>query len=88
MNPELPPSPTERESRAGDAGVALPLLGLFLLMPPLITLFAVPHAVAGVPLIVVYLFGVWLALVLAAAWLGRALLPRRNAPPEGCSPPG
>lgn len=68
------PSP-ERSARARDAAVVLPLLGLFLLMPPVIGLFAVPVDVAGVPLIVLYLFGVWLALVLAAALLGRALQP-------------
>jgi len=81
------PTPPEREARARDAAIVLPLLGLVLLMPPLIVLFAVPISVAGVPLIVVYLFGVWLALVLGAALLGRVLQPRTPAPPDGCSTP-
>ena len=85
MAPEPLPTPSEHDARARDAAVVLPLLGLFLLMPPVIVLFAAPHAFGGVPLIVLYLFGVWLALVLAAALLGRVLLPR--APSEGCSPP-
>jgi hypothetical protein len=67
--------------------IVLPLLGLFLLMPPVIALFAAPLHVAGVPLIVVYLFGVWLALVLGAVLLGRALQPRSPVPSTGCSPP-
>jgi hypothetical protein len=87
MAPELPQTPPERSARARDAAHVLPLLGLFLLMPPMIALFAVPLDIAGVPLIVAYLFGVWLALVLGAALLGRALLPREPASPTGCSRP-
>jgi len=87
MAAESPTPAIERSARARDIAVLLPLLGLFLLMPPLITLFAVPLAVAGVPLIVIYLFGVWLALVLGAVLLGRALQPRVPPPPDGCSRP-
>jgi len=84
---ELLPTPPEGQARARDAAIVLPLLGLVLLMPPVIALFAVPIRVGGVPLIVVYVFGVWLALVLGAALLGRALQPRAPAPPDGCSTP-
>jgi hypothetical protein len=66
----------ERSARARDAARLLPIFGLFLLMPPVISLFAVPADVAGVPLLVLYLFAVWLALVLGAALLGRLLEPR------------
>ena len=62
-------------TRARDAARLLPALGVFLLMPPVITLFAVQADVGGVPLIVVYLFGVWLALIAAAALLARSLAP-------------
>lgn len=79
--------PSERVARARSAAVVLPLLGLFLLVPPLIALFAVPVRIAGVPLIVVYLFGVWLVLVLVAALLARWLSPRPPAPDDECSPP-
>ena len=44
------PSPRHRA-----AAVLLPFLGLFLLMPPVIRLVAVPIDVWGIPLIVVYL---------------------------------
>jgi len=63
-----PPSP-----RLRDAAVVLPILGLFLLMPPTITLFVERHHVAGLPLIVAYLFGVWIALIAGAALLARAI---------------
>ena len=35
--------------------------------------FAIDHDIGGVPLIVIYLFGVWIALVACAAWLARRL---------------
>lgn len=62
--------------RTVSAAVLVPLLGLLLWMPPLLGLFAAPWRPFGVPLVVVYLFGVWLALI-AAAW---ALAQRLDAP--------
>ncbi|MGO1118835.1 hypothetical protein ACTL6U_09025 [Rhodovibrionaceae bacterium A322] len=49
-----------------DAAILLPLLGLFLLMPPAIGLFGNATALTGVPLIVLYIFGVWLVLIYLA----------------------
>jgi putative effector of murein hydrolase LrgA (UPF0299 family) len=61
-------------ARIRDAAALLPVLGLVLFMPPVVTLFAAAYAdVAGVPLVVVYVFGTWLALIVAAAWLSRRL---------------
>lgn len=59
--------------RAKSAAVLLPLLGLFLLFPPFVTLFIGPARPFGIPLIVLYLFGVWAAVVLATALLVRRL---------------
>ncbi|QJR14364.1 hypothetical protein [Usitatibacter palustris] len=59
--------------RIRDAAALLPLLGLALLMPPLITLFAVHREISGVPLIVVYVFSTWVGLIVAAALLARRL---------------
>ena len=59
--------------RLHDAAVVLPLVGVFLLMPPAITLFTTPYHVVGLPLIVVYLFGVWIALIACAAILARRI---------------
>ena len=64
--PNVPP-------RLVAALVLLPCLGLFLLMPPVVQLFALEVDVGGVPLIVVYLFGVWLGLIVGAAWVARRL---------------
>jgi len=69
-------SPAAREpARTVDAARVLPVLGVLLLMPPVITLFAGIVDVGGVPLVVVYLFGVWLALIVCAALLARRLAP-------------
>lgn len=67
-------------SAAPDAAVALPLFGVFLLMPPIITLFASGLDIHGVPLIVVYVFSVWIALIVCAAWLAKRLDPTHLEP--------
>ncbi len=54
--------------RARDAAALLPVAAAFLLLPPFILVFAAPVLVAGVPLVVVYVFGVWAAIILGA-WL-------------------
>lgn len=59
--------------RLRDAAALLPALAVFLLMPPVITLFTGNGEVAGVPLIVAYLFGVWIVLIVCAALLARAI---------------
>jgi len=73
---DRPPSP-----RAQNLAVLLPLLGLFLLMPPFVTLFAGGARPWGVPLIVAYVFGAWAALLVAAGLLARRLLPKDPAEP-------
>lgn len=73
MTPESPPAAPERSARVRDAARVLPLVGLFVLLPPVIGLFTAPVEIAGVPLIVVYVFTVWGALVACAALLARAL---------------
>ena len=61
-------------ARVRDCACLLPVLGLVLFMPPVVTLFVAEYAdLAGVPLIVAYVFGTWLGLIAAAAWLSRRL---------------
>lgn len=43
--------------------------GLLLLVPPLVHVFNHDITVFGVPQIVFYLFGVWLAIIAGTAWL-------------------
>jgi hypothetical protein len=82
-----PASPAStRPARLRDAAVVLPLLGLFAWMPPLIGLFSAPLHVFGVPLIVAWMFGVWLALILLALWFSRKLAADDMPDPDGDEP--
>lgn len=66
----------ERENRgARDAAAILPFVSVVLLFPPIVYIFAAPVTVAGVPLIVLYLFGVWAAIILAACLVSHRLKP-------------
>lgn len=80
--------PEDDDHRARDAATILPFLATALIVPPLVLIFAVPVRLAGVPLIVAYLFGVW-AVVIAAAWLvaGR-LKPQADEDDRISSEPG
>lgn len=62
-----------RQRKARDRAFIVPLFGLMMLMPPVVGAFALPASVLGVPLIVVYLFAVWAALIVHARFLARAL---------------
>ncbi len=53
----------------------LPLAGLFLLMPPALLVFGVGAVLAGIPLIVLYIFGIWAVLIAGAAVMARYLAP-------------
>lgn len=58
---------------ARDAAVILPVLATILLVPPIILIFARPVLVAGLPLVLIYLFGIWAAAIFAAFWLSKRL---------------
>jgi|SRR6188472_1094342 len=79
----MPPDrPSEHEpERAPDPGRArdlvriVTLLGVVLLMPPAVTLFVTDARIGGMPVIVAYLFAVWLALIACARLLAHRLEP-------------
>jgi hypothetical protein len=54
------------------AGVA-PVLFAILIMPPFVHLTAGAPPLAGIPAIVVYLFGIWIAVIVLTAWNVRRL---------------
>lgn len=51
------------------------LVGLLLLFSPLLGLFEGPAHWRGIPLLYLYLFGVWALLIAAAAWIVRGRRP-------------
>ncbi len=62
-----------RRKKIKDAAFILPLLGAFLLVSPVITVFSTDGSLFGLPLPIVYIFGVWLLLVLAARRMAHLL---------------
>jgi len=71
---------------ARDAATMLPFLVAVLLAPPIILVFAAPVTILGIPLIAVYLFGLWAAAVLAAFLLSHRLADAETAPDREVRP--
>jgi membrane protein implicated in regulation of membrane protease activity len=65
--------------RRRDRLIGLFLLALLLLNPPLLLLFGRGGMLFGLPLLYLYLFGTWLAIIAAVAWISvRRSTRRRN----------
>jgi fucose permease len=60
-----------RKSR--ESALLLPIFGFLALVPPIIGLFADEYRIFGVPLIVLYMFVVWLLLIVSAQRLSSRL---------------
>jgi hypothetical protein len=69
--------------RTRDAALVLPILGAFLLISPAAAIFNSTTTVLGLPLVVLYVFGVWLGLILAAVALARRLSAADDRPAPG-----
>jgi hypothetical protein len=61
----------EFESK-GQRFVALCMLGMLLFNFPILTLFNVPGALFGVPVLYVYIFAAWAALIALMAYLAES----------------
>jgi len=97
--PSSPGSPTpskEERSEREDVALLVPFFGVVLLMPPLLNLFEGRRMPFGVPVEVLYLFGVWLLVIVGAILLSRRRQFREAAPkalaenvsPLPADPPG
>ncbi|MEM1384841.1 MAG: hypothetical protein AAGG06_14480 [Pseudomonadota bacterium] len=60
--------------KARDAVQVLPILGFALLIPPIAQIFAIDAQILGIPVVVGFIFAVWLGLILAAWLAARKLL--------------
>ena len=65
-----------RTRKIRDRALILPLVGLALLTPPIVFIFESGAKLYGLPVTLIYLFGIWAVLILAAWRQARAL---RNA---------
>ena len=80
--------PSADARAAHDAAKILPVAAAVLLLPPFILIFAAPASIAGVPLIVVYVFAAWAVIVLAAWLVARRVEPDSpDGPPDVGEPP-
>lgn len=82
---ERPRFTTAAIRKSRDLAVLIPLFWILLIMPPVVTLFAVDLDVAGIPLLLLYLLVVWLGGIGATAWNARRLAAAED--PEPVPPP-
>jgi hypothetical protein len=61
----------EERGRSRDLLAACFVLFAALLVWPLLTIANTPRLIAGIPALVLYLFGVWAAIVAVLAWAAR-----------------
>lgn len=69
-----------RRRRAEAAAALVPLAALFVLMPPFVRIFAHDGRVLGAPVVLLFLLGLWIAVIVATRILARRLL-RPDAEP-------
>ena len=60
-------------SRRHDAALLLPVAGAIALLPPLIGFFGRPGTILELPMVVLYVFGLWIVLIAVAARLSKLL---------------
>lgn len=65
--------PQRRVQGLRDRAVLLVVVGFLVLFPPFLLVADHPLRVAGAPLFLVYVFGVWGLLIAANGWLARSL---------------
>ena len=68
--------------RRRDRLIGLFLLALILLNPPILWLFGRGSTLFGWPLLYVYLFVAWLAVIAAVAWIAERIAGRRRRDEE------
>ena len=61
------------DRRLRDIAVVLPIALLLTFLPPYVRIFDQNGLLGGVPLLLVYIFGIWSLVILASALLGRRL---------------
>lgn len=57
--------------KARDAAFALPVIGAVLILPPVARVFDIDAEIAGVPLVVAYIFVIWIVLIGVARHVSR-----------------
>lgn len=67
-----------------DTAMILPFVGIFLFLTPIPAIFAGSQTSGGIPPIFTYVYGVWLLLIVASAFVSsRIETPEKNDPLSG-----
>ena len=69
--------------RLRDLATVLPLALLLLVVPPYIRIFDQDSWLGGVPLLLVYIFGLWALVILASGLLSRGLVRHEMTDTQG-----
>lgn len=59
-----------------NIAAALPIFGAVIILPPIVGVFATDARIFGTPLIVIYLFAIWLLFIFGTILLSRRLKTR------------
>jgi hypothetical protein len=70
------------EAKRRDRLVGLFVFGLILFSPPILLVFGRGSLLADLPLLYLYLFGAWAALIAAVAWIAEGWRRRSRADEE------
>jgi hypothetical protein len=73
----------QRLERLSERALVVPIAAFLLLMPPLLTLFEGEGRFLGIPLLYLYLFGVWALFIVVARIAARRLLAGQRAAGHG-----
>jgi hypothetical protein len=66
---------TKRSRKVREIALMLPAIGVVLLLTPILKAFTVGDEASSLTNSLLFIFGVWAALIIAAFFLSRALLP-------------
>ncbi len=86
------PGPREEQrAEREDIAALVPFFGVVLLLPPILNLFEHMLGPRGVPLEVLYLFGIWFLVIVGAVLLSRGrqfrVSPAKSVPETGPAAP-
>lgn len=62
-----------RRRKLRDAALILPMLGIFLFLTPIPRIFISDTDAPSIPGVFAYIYGTWVLLILASAWISRKL---------------
>ena len=75
-----------RGGRLAERAAVLPVVAFLLLTPPILGLFNAPVLLFGIPLLHIYCFATWLAVIACGGWLASRLVEEGDGPESEVKP--